>query len=494
MTEPITYGRRITDLAADHPDRIAVVHVDGEGRERLVTWGELERRANQAARLFAARGGEGGRLVVVALRNSPEHVFSTIGAWKVGATVLPLRWDLPPWERTRLLALAEPSVVVGAEADPPAAVVTLQDLAASVELDDSAPADHVPDPARAIATSGSTGSPKLILSLAPGVMSNEASTTGMLGGLPRHIVQIVPSPLYHTNGFGCYYRLLADAQLVLMERFDAARFVDLVERWHVNHAVLVPTMLQRVARLPGIEQRDFSSIAAIYYGGAPLPAWAARVWLGLVGPEHFYFQYGGTEGIGGTQARGDEWLTHEGTVGRPLGCEVRIQDEDARPLPPGEVGEIYLRRPEGPAPFRYVGAPMPPTTPDGFSTFGDLGWLDDDGYLYIADRRVDMIVSGGANIYPAEVEMALSGHTGVNDVVVIGLEDPEWGRRVHAVVEAVDPHRPPSPDDLKDFCRSRLAPYKVPKSFEIVDRLPRNEAGKLNRAALVAERSRAHSE
>ena len=237
MAEPVSYGRRISELAVCVPQRTAVVHVDGEGRERLLTWGEVEHRANQAARLFAARGATAGGTVVVALRNTPEHVFSTLGAWKAGATVLPLRWDLPAWERERLLALAQPEVVVGAEADPPAAVVTLDDLAGSVDLDDSPPVDRVPDPARAIATSGSTGSPKLILALAPGVMSDVAGTAGMLGGLPPDIVQIVPSPLYHTNGFGCYDRLLAGARLVLMERFDAARFVDLVERWQVNHAV-----------------------------------------------------------------------------------------------------------------------------------------------------------------------------------------------------------------------------------------------------------------
>jgi bile acid-coenzyme A ligase len=506
MTETITYGRRITDLAAAHPGRLAVVHVTEDGGERLVTWAELERRANQAARLLLARGADSRRrstdlsadepgppepLVAIALRNTAEHVFFTLGAWKIGATVLPLRWDLPPWERDRILGLAEPSVVLAeAEAgDGPAPVVTVGELTAAAGLDASPlPGDPVPDPARAIATSGSTGSPKLIVSLAPGVMSEEAATTGMLGGLPSEIIQVVTSPLYHTNGFGCYFRLLAGARLILMERFTAASFVDLVERWRANHAVMVPTMLQRVARLPGVEGRDLSTIAAIYYGGAPLPAWAARIWLDLVGAHHFYFQYGGTEGIGGTQARGDEWLTHEGTVGRAIGCELRIQDEEGRAVPSGEVGEIFMRRLDGPPPFRYIGAPMPEVTPDGFTTFGDLGRLDEEGYLYVADRRVDMIVSGGANIYPAEVEMALSGHPGVRDVVVVGLEDPEWGRRVHAVVEPVDLRHPPSAGDLRAFCRGRIAGYKVPKSFEIVERLPRTDAGKLNRTVLAAER------
>ena len=165
-------------------------------------------------------------------------------------------------------------------------------------------------------------------------------------------------------------------------------------------------------------------------------------------------------------------------------------DESGAELPPGEVGEIYMRKPANEElPFRYIGAPDPRQSAGGFTSIGDLGWLDADGYLYIADRRVDMVISGGANIFPAEVEAVVLEHPGVIDAAVIGLPDDEWGQRVHAVVQPRDPGQPPSFDDLKAHCRERLAAYKVPKGFEVIERLPRTDAGKLNRSQLVEERA-----
>jgi bile acid-coenzyme A ligase len=160
-------------------------------------------------------------------------------------------------------------------------------------------------------------------------------------------------------------------------------------------------------------------------------------------------------------------------------------------LPPGEVGEIWLRSPST-GMYRYLGGgtgQLLAADEDGFSTGGDMGRLDEDGFLYIADRRVDMIISGGANVFPAEVENALADHPGIADVVVVGLPDPEWGHRVHAIVEPADPAAPPSTDDVIAYAKSRLAAYKVPKTVELVAAIPRTEATKVNRGALVAERS-----
>ncbi|HMD45273.1 MAG TPA: AMP-binding protein [Acidimicrobiales bacterium] len=490
MPEEISYGRQLTLLAGDDPGTTALVAVDPAGAERLVTWIELERRANQMARLLASRGVGQGGLVVVALVNSPEHFFATLGAWKLGATVLPMRWDLPPWERDRLLGLAGPAAVVGAWEDGPEGMVTAADVASSAVLEDGPLPDRVADPARAIATSGSTGSPKLIVTPGPGLVNTDPAmqATTQMGVRPK-ATQLVISPLYHTNGFASLNGLMTGQTLVVMERFDAARAVDLIERWHVNTAITVPTMLQRIAQLPDVATRDFSSIDSILYGGAPLAPWVVRVWLDLVGPTRFWFSYGGTESLGLTMARGDEWLGHEGTVGRPVGCEIRITDPDGNEVPAGTVGEIFMRRLDGAQTFAYVGAATPRTTDDGFGTFGDMGWVDEDGYLFVADRRVDMVVTGGANVYPAEVELALSEHERVADVVVVGLPDEEWGHRVHAIVEPVDPDRAPTPDELRAYARERLAAYKVPKSYEIVERVPRTAAGKVNRATLIAERA-----
>jgi bile acid-coenzyme A ligase len=197
-----------------------------------------------------------------------------------------------------------------------------------------------------------------------------------------------------------------------------------------------------------------------------------------------------SEGLGGATIRGDEWLARPGSVGRPDRHEVRILDPLGEPLPAGTVGEIYMRplAAGGPA-YEYVGAPPARATPDGFTTVGDLGWLDTGGYLYIADRRVDLIITGGANVYPAEVEAALAEHGDIVDCAVIGVTDEEWGRRVHAIIQPRNPAAPPVVAILDAHCRARLASYKLPKTYEFVPELPRTEAGKLRRSALVEERS-----
>jgi bile acid-coenzyme A ligase len=300
---------------------------------------------------------------------------------------------------------------------------------------------------------------------------------------------LVPAPLYHNNGFMHTANLLAGDRLLLLERFNAARLLDAIEHHGVTGFVATTIMLQRIAREPDAAERDLSSIEWVMHGAAPLPEWLARSWIGLVGPTHFFVCYGSSEGAGATFARGDEYLDHPGTVGKgAIGTELCILGDDGDELPTGEIGAIYMRQRSG-LMSEYVGDVAPiPVTADGFATVGDLGCVDADGYLYLADRRVDLIVTGGANVFPAEVESALSEHPGVSDVVVIGLPDEEWGRRVHAVVLPADLAHPVSPDELEAWCRARLSPYKVPKSIELVDAIPRSEAGKLNRAVLVAER------
>jgi bile acid-coenzyme A ligase len=486
----VSYGRRLTDLATQAPTRPVLICIDPDGAERIITRLDLERRSNQLARAMNQRGVGQGSLVAVALPNIAEHYFATYAAWKLGATVLPVRWSLPEWERDRLLGLSDPMLVVAPiESDGGSwPTMTLDEIAVTTNLDDRPLDDRVPSPARAIATSGSTGSPKLIVSSIPGEMDPDVAPTALVAA-DEHTIQLVTSPLYHTNGFGSHIRLQAGGTIVLVERFDAQRVVDLIGRWNVNHIILVPTMLQRIARLPDVRPEQLASIEILFYGGAPLAPWVAERWLELMAPERFFFQYGGTEELGGTMTDGHGWLSHCGTVGVPVGCELRILGDDGIELPVGEIGDIYFRRPGTPTVFRYVGAPQPPMTEDGFTTYGDLGWVDEDGYLYIADRRVDMIISGGANVFPAEVEAALSEHPGLADAVVIGLPDAEWGQRVHAIVEVAAGRDRPDGAELKEHCRQRLIPYKVPKSFEIVERIPRSEAGKINRSSLVAART-----
>jgi bile acid-coenzyme A ligase len=203
--------------------------------------------------------------------------------------------------------------------------------------------------------------------------------------------------------------------------------------------------------------------------------------------------YGATDGVAFTLIRGDEWLRHPGSVGKPIGSDIVILDDEGQDVAPGIVGTIFMApgacpNDGGASPFSYVGAELPPLMRGRFRTAGDMGWLDDSGYLYIADRRTDMIVSGGANVFPAEVEASLLEHPAVADVAVIGLADAEWGHRVHAIVKARDT----ADSDwrsLDEWCRQRLAPYKRPKSYEFVNDIPHTEVGKISRAQLTRERT-----
>ncbi len=483
-----SYGARLRQLGRDRADALALVFAPEHGPEVEITWGELDVRSTQAARALAGRGlGYGDRLAI-SLRNSPEHLISVFAGWKLGAVVVPVRWDLPDWEWSRLRDVLRPTVVIDRD--------NVDLVAASREQSTEPLPDVVPPCSRGICSSGSTGTPKIIIIERPGVVDPDtisitASIIESYGALPHPQTVMVPGPLYHTNSFSATNHLMAGDDVVLMERFVPDRALDLIESRRVTGFTAATVILQRMARVPGVERRDLSGLRWVQQGAAALPPWLARRWIDLVGPERFFMSYGMSEGLGLCAIRGDEWLDHPGSVGRPWGSTlVRVLGEEGDQLAAGETGEIFLQTPGGRV-YDYVGD-VPPlrVTPDGFASAGDLGWVDDDGYLYIADRRVDMIVSGGANVFPAEVEAALGEHPEVADVVVVGLADGEWGRRVHAIVQPTEPASPPDVADLIAFARARLAPYKVPKAVELVASLPRSEAGKLNRALLVAQRER----
>ena len=486
VEEGVPYGTRLHQMAEPRRDEVAIIFVSESGDERLVTWGEVDDRSTQLARVLADEGLAAGDYLAISLKNSPEHLFTCFAGWKVGATVVPMRWDLPDWELSRLMGVVKPAVVVGADQ----ADWLERSRAESTEPLPDATAPH----GWGMCSSGSTGSPKIIVQKDPALFVSAMAITSTVvesfGPLPKPQLVLVPAPLYHTNGFTAVRNLMAGDPIVLLERFNAALIVDLIERHRITGFIAATPMLQRLAQLPDIRERDLSSLTWVQQGAASLPIWLGRFWIDLVGPEHFYLSYGSSENAGLVICRGDQWLDHPGTLGRGFtDTEVRVIGPDGRTLPTGEIGGIYLRRPDGPAAM-YVGdVPPMETAADGFVTVGDMGWLDEDGYLFMADRRVDMIVTGGANVFPAEVEEALSEHPGVADVVVVGLLDPEWGRRIHAIVQVSDPAV--GADQVIAFARSRLAPYKVPKTVEFVDAIPRSEAMKLNRAQLTAERDAA---
>jgi bile acid-coenzyme A ligase len=468
----------------------------GAEQEEVLSWRDLAWRSAGVARAFAARGVKQGDTVSIQLPNSTAFVLAALASWRLGATVSPIRWDLPTPERAQLVALARPRLVIGLDGE---GGMTAAEVAAAPPVD---PATLPPSPIASLAwmtaSGGSTGAPKLI---APKVTTalGPASGMGFRGEgrsdfadntNHRHPVHLVCTPLYHMHGFVLLFRTLTeDFRVVIMEKFEPEQFLDLVERERVNFLALVPTIVVRLLKSPSVRSHDLSSIENIILGAGATPDWAIRELIDLTRPEAVRLGYGMSESLAASFLRGDEWLEHPGSVGKVINAETLVVGENGKPLPSGEVGELYFRPFGGDEAFRYVGDSVPRTLPGGWASVGDLGRLDEDGYLYIVDRRTDMVKTGGANVFVSEVEAALLQHPDVADAAVIGLPDPDWGRRVHAIVQLRPGAGKAGMDaTLREHCKQRLAAYKAPRSFEFVADLGRSEAGKINRQALARAR------
>ena len=475
--------RVYSELAAQAPDAPAITH---EGR--TISRSELERRSNRLARAYALLGVEEGSMVTIALPNSIEFFEACLATWKLGATPQPVSSRSPRIELEQIVELADPPLVVGAEIEGRASLPVGYEPGA--ELSDAPHPERISAEWKAPTSGGSTGRPKLIVSSLPAVIDIAELTAEIYRMLPGR-VHLVTGPLYHNGPFSASMgNLFLGGHNVVMTRFDAATALALTERYGVDHMYLVPTMMLRIWKLPAEERTryDLSSLRIAYHLAAPCPPWLKEAWIEWLGPDRVWELYGGTEQQVITVLSGSEWLDHPGSVGRPVReGRIRILGEAGDELSPGEVGEVYLRRAEGmPETYRYVGAE--PKSRDGWESLGDMGYLDADGYLYLTDRLNDMILVGGANVYPAEVESALDEHPAVRSSCVIGLPDEELGNRVHAIgqvpAEVTDA-------DLQAHLSERLAPYKIPRSFERTDEYLRDDAGKLRRSALRAERLRA---
>jgi len=472
----MSHGRAFAWHAERDPDGVAVLC---EGEQCLR--GEMDRRANRWARAMAERGVAAGDLVTLGLPNGAAFLEACLAAWRLGATPSPVSHRLPERERRALVELADPALVVGAPEGYAERPALPSDFEPDPTLSDAPLPDVVPEHVRAMTSGGSTGRPKLIVELAPALCDPEAEDNGMRRGGTT----LAPGPLYHAGPFiVAWQQLLCGGTVVLMRRFDAAEALRLVEEHRVDWALFVPTMMQRIWRLPEAERDryDLSSLNRVMSTGAPCPAWLKRAWIEWLGPDRIHEAYGASERTAGTQISGREWLEHPGSVGRPtFGRKIRILDDDGNDCPPGAVGEVYMMPAEGPGTtYRYVGAEAH-RSPDGWETLGDMGYVDADGYLYLVDRKTDMIVTGGVNVFPAEVEAALDAHPAVRSSAVVGLPDEDLGLRVHAIVDA--PGGVPE-DELRAHVAEHLSRPKWPRSFEFVSEPLRDDAGKVRRRAL----------
>jgi bile acid-coenzyme A ligase len=481
----ISLSRILAHWAGRQPDAVAVAH-EGE----RVSFSELEGRTNRLARAYAALGVNRDDFVTIALPNGVAFFEACFAAWKLGATPQPVSAKLPSFERDQIVDVGNPALVVGVpdgeHVDRPTLPIG---FAPDLLLSDAPLPELTAASFKAMTSGGSTGRPKLIVAKREATADPDAPVLNF----QQQGSVLIPGPLYHNGPFSwAMAGLFKGNQVTVTTRFEAEQTLQLIEAHCIDTVYLVPTMMQRIWNLPEDTRRryDVSSLRTLWHLAAPCPAWLKEAFIDWLGAEVIWELYGGTEGTGATVIRGDEWLHHRGSVGKPVAtCEMKIVGDNGATLPPGEVGEVYMRPKSGPgSTYRYIGA-EPKVIDGGWESLGDLGYMDADGYLYLSDRLTDMILSGGANIYPAEVEAAIDAFPGVRSSAVIGLPHSDLGNAIHAIVDV--PQGDVSETALLAHLAERLVRYKIPRSIEFVSEPLRDDAGKVRRKALRDERLRA---
>ncbi|MCV7344753.1 fatty-acid--CoA ligase FadD4 [Mycolicibacterium rhodesiae] len=505
---------QIREYAQATPDKPAVILYPSG---KTVTFGEMEARANQLAHLFRQAGLREGDAVAILIENN-EHFHTVLwAARRSGLYYVPINTHLTAAEAAYIIDNSEAKAVVGSAglkdtlaglaAELPKGLPQLR-IITDGELDGwlSYPECIADQPVTPIDdeiegdllqySSGTTGRPKGIKRELPHLPPTEVP--GLMAALigfwmNPDAVYISPAPLYHTApSVWSMQTLAAGITTVVLEKFDAQGCLDAIARHKVTHGQFVPVMFTRMLKLPEDVRNsyDISSLQRVMHAAAPCPVEIKKQmidWWGPIVDEY----YASSEAIGSTLIFAEDWLTHPGSVGKPMAGGLHILDEDGNELPPGQAGEIYF---EGGMDFEYLNdAEKTAKSRDshGWKTVGDIGYLDEEGYLYLTDRRHHMIISGGVNIYPQEAENMLVTHPKVMDAAVFGVPDDEMGQSVKGVVQLVD-----ASDATEEFAaellawlRDRLSHYKCPRSISFESELPRTDTGKLYKQELIVKYS-----
>ncbi|HLY53929.1 MAG TPA: acyl-CoA synthetase [Stellaceae bacterium] len=493
--------------AARTPEKPAIVMA---GTGRTVTYRALDASADRLAQLLRARGLATGDVIAALMENRPEFFEIFWAAQRSGLYFTPVSWRLKPEEIAYILVNSGAKAAFGSRRHAALVLAALDGTAIGQrfcidgeepgfeplgEAIAAFPAEPIADESLGrdlLYSSGTTGRPKGVKNALP---DGEVTTIppvmafmSRLYGFDEATVLLTPTPLYHASGLR--YGMVAGhagSTNVIMESFDPEAALMLIERHCVTHFAAVPTLFVRLLRLPPETRRryDLSSLKMVLHGTGPCGREIKQAVIDWLGPV-LYENYGGTEGNGLCAIGPDEWQRHPGSVGKAVVGKLHIVGPDGREVPAGEEGLVYF---DGGPRFEYHGDPAKTAaaySPEGWSTLGDIGYVDDEGYLHLTDRQSHMIISGGVNIYPQEVEDLLLSHPAVLDAAVFGVPNAEFGEEVKAVVHPVSPEDagPVLAQALIDFCRARMAHYKCPRSVDFSTGLPRHETGKIYKRLL----------
>ncbi|WP_213571858.1 AMP-binding protein [Rhodococcus sp. USK13] len=501
--------------ATTHPDRPAIIMAP---RGEVLTYADLDARANRLAALFRSEGLGPGDHIALFMENNMEMIVAMSAAERSGLFYTPVNSFLSASEaayiiddsQSRLVLTTAAKATVArdfpelcpkvtrwlmADADPGSIALTgpYESYSAAVAGFGTEPGEHERLGTPMFYSSGTTGRPKAIKRAVPEAHPGEILAIEDFGRKLFHLREgmrfLSPAPLYHSGPQSTVaIGLRLGATIVVMEKFDAEQYLELVEQHRITHSMVVPTMFSRMLKLPEDKRNhDISSLEVVVHGAAPCPVAVKEAMLDWWGPV-IYEYYGGTEANGMCGCTPEEWLAHKGTVGRPFMGEPVILDDEGNECPPGVAGNIWFRG-EGSG-FEYFNDPgktAEAKDPTGtMSRIGDIGYLDEDGFLYLTDRQAFVIISGGVNIYPQEIENLLVTHPKVMDAAVFGVPDEDFGEAVKAVIQAVDPAQADSglAAELSEFCRANLAKFKCPRSFDFTDEMPRLPTGKLYKKPL----------
>jgi len=490
--------------AASHPDKEALVEYGERGVRRL-TWGELDATINRIAQALSARGVKGGGRVALMLANGIEYLIAQQALARLGATAVQIGYRLKPAEISYILGNAEPvATLVHAEFLPQMREARMAAKARGAMIviggNGSLGADEV-DWDRAMAAA-SPEMPQKTEGDGGGVIVYTSGTTGKPKGAKRAwkktgfesvadmIVQVgihaddrhlVVCPLYHSAAPAFVAIMMSlGATVVLMNHFDPEKSLEIIQKERITCSLMVPTMLIRTANLPAetIKKYDTSSLRWMMSGAAPLSTEAARRWMAAFGPKLWNF-YGATETGLVTLAGPHDHVARPGTIGKQLrGNEIRLLDDAGHEVPQGQIGELYARNSTMISGYHNNDEATTDAQKEGFFSVGDMGRVDADGYYFLESRKHDMVISGGVNIYPREIEDHLNTHPAVLEVAVIGVPDPEWGETLRAFV-VLRSEEQITEQEVIDFCRTGLADYKRPRKVTFLVELPRNPTGKI---------------
>jgi len=491
----------IHDHALERPNAVAITDPSG----KTLSWEMLNNAAIEFAHILQEQGAKPGEIIAILMENRVEYFICVWGALRLGLYVTPINWHLKDGEVSHIIADSDSVLVVSSTMH--------SDLLTAIPLpvlmvDEGGIANRLN---KAIGTrgmltpkfsqtegqimyysSGTTGKPK---GIRRPLMAREFGTPppvdafiAKLYGISADTIYLSPAPLYHAAPLNwCLAILRLGGQIIFMEKFEPEHFLAQISSNRVTHTQVVPTMFVRLLKMPEAvrNQYDTSSLKVVVHAAAPCPREIKQQmidWLGDV----IYEYYGGSESNGVTALDSEEWRKHPGSVGRVVLGQVHICDEQGNELPSNQEGTVYF---SGLPDFEYYKDPLKTKeayNDKGWSTLGDIGYLNDDGYLYLTDRRAFMIVSGGVNIYPQEIENLLVNHPLVMDAAVLGMPNPDFGEDVVAVIEPADPAPGEEPiaagrftDAISDYCRANLAGFKCPRKIIVMKSLSRLPNGKL---------------